>query len=155
MCVTLISRGMTTFEIESLIIQTRWETHAREQSLQSLHALTTHKETAVHGEFIDSYLYGTLSNDLITKCFLATFVHNEQLYTREMFSVKVGLSITWDHTFNVATNIGYLREDNVWVPLYDSLFIVMNSKGQVVSWQLTKGTGFTQIEQSLQTLYIC
>lgn len=70
-----------------------------------------------------------------------------------MFSVKAGSSITWDHTFTVATNIGYLREDNVWVPLYDSLFIVMNSKGQVVSWQLTNGTSFTQIEQSLQTLF--
>ena len=48
--------------------------------------------------------------------------------------------------FKVASNIGFLREDNVWVTQYDSLFIVMNNKGQVVTWQLTKGTSFGQIE---------
>ena len=154
MCVTLISTGMTIFEIESLVTQKRWETHAREQRLKSLHALTTHKETVLHNEFMDSYLCNTPSNDLITKCFLAMFAHNEYLYIREMFSLNVGSSITWDHTFNVATNIGYLREDNVWVPVYDSLFIIMNSQGQVVSWQLTKGTGFAQIEHSLHTLFV-
>lgn len=154
MCVTLISRGMTTFEIESLILQSRWETHAREQRLSSLHALTALKENPIQDKFLGSDLSNTPSNNLITKCFLVTFLRNEQLYTREMYSINVGPSITWDHTFKVATNIGYLRVDNVWVPVYDSLFIAMNSEGHVVSWQLTKGTGFTQIEQSLQSLFI-
>ena len=153
LCTTLVSRGMTMLEIESLIIQRRWETHAMEQNLMSLHAITTHTNY-IEEQFIHSYLSDTPSNNLITKCFLATFLHNEQTYAKEMLSVKVGASITWDHTFKVATNIGYLRSDNVWVPVYDSLFIVMNNEGDIVCWQLTRGTCFSQIEQSLRSLRI-
>ena len=149
MCFTLISRGMSIIEVETLIIQTRWETHEREQGLRSLHT-----PEAVHEPFMDSDLSKTPSNNVITKCFLATFLLQEQVYTREMNSINVGASITWDHTFKVATNIGFLRPDNVWVPMYDSLFIVMNSNGSIVSWQLTKGTCFSQIEQCLKDLHI-
>ena len=38
----------------------------------------------------------------------------------------------------MAANIGYHREDNVWVNQYDSLFIIMNGNGQIVNWQFTK-----------------
>ena len=36
----------------------------------------------------------------------------------EMITINVGKTISFDHTFEVATNIGYL---NIWVPQYDSL----------------------------------
>ena len=38
----------------------------------------------------------------------------------------------------------FLREDGKWIQQYDSLFIVMNGEGQIVTWQVTKGTTFSQ-----------
>lgn len=67
---------------------------------------------------------------------------NERIYAKEMYDVSVGENISFDRTFKVPANIGYQREDKVWIPLYDSLFIAMNSDGKVVSWQLTKATSF-------------
>ena len=77
----------------------------------------------------------------------------EDLYLREMICTNITDTISFDHTFKVAANIGFLREDNVWVPQYNSLFLVMNKKGQVITWQLTKGTAFVKIEPLLSELY--
>ena len=35
-------------------------------------------------------------------------------------SINVGDSISFDHTFKVAANIGFMREHSVWVPQYDA-----------------------------------
>ena len=43
-------------------------------------------------------------------------------------------NLTADHTFKVATNIGIVR-DGKWLKMFDSLFIVLNEKGVVLSWQ--------------------
>ena len=91
---------------------------------------------------------------MLTKCFLANFLKEEQVYLQDMVMINVGDTISFDHTFKVATNIGYLREDNVWVPQYDSLFLVMNGVGKIVTWQFTKGTYFTLVEQVLRDLNI-
>ena len=52
----------------------------------------------------------------------------------------------------MAANIGYLREDGRWMKEYDSLFIVLNGKGQVLTWQLTKGTSLDITKMLLQDL---
>ena len=57
-------------------------------------------------------------------------------------------TISFDHTFKVAANIGFHREDGK----YDSLYIVMNGKGQILTWQLTKRTAFSQVETLLKDL---
>ena len=67
-------------------------------------------------EFWSSELSKAPSNDLLSKCFLARFLRDEQLYIREITSIDTSESISFDHTFKVATNIGYLHEDKVWVP---------------------------------------
>ena len=77
------------------------------------------------------------------------------MYLREMSSIVVGNTISFDHTFKVATNIGYHREDKVWVSQYDSLFLVMNSNGQIVTWQLTKGTAIDQVDTALKDVFEC
>ena len=66
--------------------------------------------------------------------------------------IPAGESIAFDHTFKVAANIGFFRQDGKWIPQYDSLFIVMNSNGQILTWQLTKGTAFCHIEILLKDL---
>ena len=74
------------------------------------------------------------------------FLRNEQIYLRELIAIEPGSSISFDHTFKVAANIGYVREDGKWIPQYDSLFLVMKEHRKIVTWQLTMGTSFSQIE---------
>ena len=54
--------------------------------------------------------------------------------------------ISCDHTFKVASNIGYLREDNKWVRQYSAVFFVLNNEGKVISWQFTNATSFADIQ---------
>ena len=56
-----------------------------------------------------------------------------------------------DHTFKVSANIGFWSNGK-WIKLYDSLFIVMNEVGVVLSWRLCKGTSFIGVEDLLQRL---
>ena len=59
--------------------------------------------------------------------FLTEFLKHENLYLREMTSITVGKSTSFDHIFKVATTIGYLREDNISGFLCtDELFIILN-----------------------------
>ena len=60
-------------------------------------------------------------------------------------------SLSADHTFKVSSNIGFWCNGK-WVRLYDSLFIVMNEAGVVMSWQLCKGTSFSAVEGLLHRL---
>ena len=78
---------------------------------------------------------------------------SRKVILNEMVSVPIGNSISFDHTFKVAANIGYHREDNVWVSQYDSLFLVMNGNGQVVTWQLTKATSLDQVQTVLRDVF--
>lgn len=77
--------------------------------------------------------HDTPSNNVISKCFLTSFLQSEKLYLQQIHSVEVTEAISFDHTFKVATNIGYLHQDGVWVPQYDSLFLVLNPSGQVLT----------------------
>ena len=69
-----------------------------------------------------------------------------------MASIPIGESISFDHTFKIASNFGYVREDKKWITEYDSVFLVLNDKGQVLTWQLTKGTSFGEVTVLLQSL---
>ena len=67
---------------------------------------------------------------------------------REMIEIANGKSISFDHTFRVAANIGFTREDGKWIYQYDSLFankLSFNPK-------LTKETAFAQVEMLLKDL---
>jgi len=66
--------------------------------------------------------------------------------------MKVSNCIRLDHTFKVASNIGYLRADKKWVTLYDSIFIVLNKVGLVNAWQFTKSTSLDEVRSLLLML---
>lgn len=77
------------------------------------------------------------SNDFIKTVFLTDFMDKEKLYTARMI-MEVGPEgwISMDHTFKVACNVDIKRKsDNKWENLFDSLFCVLNEKGQVMGWQ--------------------
>ena len=57
-----------------------------------------------------------------------------------------------DHTYKVASNVGYLRCDEKWVCQYDGAFIVFNKEGQVVSWQYTKSGCLEEVKSILEAL---
>ena len=72
-----------------------------------------------------------------------------------MVEIDVGANewISMDHTFNVACNIEVKRKsDNKWETLYDSLFSVMNEKGQVMDGSLQRGLHLKMSETSYKGL---
>ena len=73
------------------------------------------------------------TNDVIAKCFLISFEMAETFYIREMLALKVRHCIRLDHTFKIASNIGYLRDDKKWITQYGTVFFVINEDGQVVT----------------------
>lgn len=92
------------------------------------------------------------TNDIITRCFIITFEENKTFYSTHMLHRSVQYCLRLDHTFKVASNIGYLRADGKWVTQYSSILIVLNEKGEVVTWQLTNSTSFDEISQVLSAL---
>jgi hypothetical protein len=91
------------------------------------------------------------SNDIVAKCFLSRFLEVEYKYAECMQSITADHWIAFDHTFKIAANIGYQRESS-WITQYNSAFIVLNEKGQVLSWQLTTSTSLDEVEQLLCNL---
>ena len=60
--------------------------------------------------------------------------------------VKSSLSITVE-------NIGFSRiGDNCWITQYDTLFCVLNGKGQVATWRLTPRLSFAEVQDDLIAL---
>ena len=148
MVLALVQKGINFYNIESLILEQRWEHFARQQDIYD-HMLNT---SSIN--FFDMPLSKSPSNDILSKAFLANFLENEQLYLSEMINIPIEEAISFDHTFKVAANIGYLREDCKWITEYNGLFIVLNSNnGQVLTWQLTKGTSSAEIENVLKNLH--
>ena len=92
------------------------------------------------------------SNDAIAQCFLKNFLEKEKYYISEMAHLTSDTWISCDHTFKVASKIGYLREDKKWIQQYSSVFFVLNNEGKVISWQFTNGTSFAEIQTLLTNL---
>ena len=73
-------------------------------------------------------------------------------YVHQMMQLKVNRCIRLDHTFKVASNIGYLRSDGRWVTQYGSVLVALNEKGQAVTWQLTNSTTLDEVSKLLSDL---
>ena len=82
-----------------------------------------------------------------TACYIHGYFEKEHLYQQRMCQMSAW-SLSADHTFTVSSNIGFWC-DGKWIQLYDSLLIVMNEIGVVLSWKLCKGTGFHYNVQDL------
>lgn len=92
------------------------------------------------------------SNDLICKCFLHDFLEHRAYYFREMALETTSGYISIDHTFKVAANLGYVKPDGRWVSQYKSVLIVLNNKGKIIAWQLTKTTSLDEVMPMLTAL---
>ena len=87
---------------------------------------------------------------LITNCFLRCYFEQEHMYSQRMSQLPC-VWLSADHTFKVSANIGAWFQ-GVWVKQFDSLFTVLNEKGQVLAWKLTRGTSFEKVKNIIQNL---
>ena len=85
---------------------------------------------------------------LLFQLFALFYQQKEQFITSEMVKLR-GSIVSLDHTFKVSSNFG-LFDLNKWSIQYDSLFLVLNESGQVLAWQLTRGTSFKQVHTLLK-----
>jgi hypothetical protein len=57
--------------------------------------------------------------------------------------------ISCDHTFKSACNIGYKRvQDGAWINQYNSIFCILNERGEIINWQFTKSEGFDEVKDT-------
>ena len=139
----VVQKGINSYNTESLILEKRWDALSKKDMLS---------DTSDKGEFWKSPMSKVPSDNMLAKCFRTDVFSNERLYLHEMANVTVGESISFDHTSKIASNIGYTREDKKWITEYYSAFFVLNDEGWVLTWQLTKGTVFVEVEWLLQSL---
>ena len=76
---------------------------------------------------------------MIASCIAGNYLKKEHLYTKRMCQVTAEKWLSCDHMFKVSANIGF------WMKLYDTLFIVLNEEGIVLSWKLCKRTNFSSV----------
>ena len=132
----LVNQGMPFYSIETLLPQLHWLNSPADIDSDSVQGIPT-------TGFMDRP-----SNDIVAKCFLSRFLEVEYKYAECMQSITADHWTAFDHTFKIAANIGYQRESS-WITQYNSAFIVLNEKGQVLSWQLTTSTSLDEVEQLL------
>ena len=95
----------------------------------------------------------TASTDTVhsVQCFLYIFRENKQFF-RQNISEKAAKWMSADHTVKVAANIGCMLPNGSWSTQFDSLYIVMNEIGQVLTYKLTKGTAISKVQDILNNL---
>lgn len=94
------------------------------------------------------------SNNAIQQCFIVHFMENKDAYYHHMASLPIRTFISLDHTFKIASNIGFVRSDGKWVTLYNSVFIVLNELGQVVTWQFTQTTSLDEVKAQMENVCV-
>lgn len=61
--------------------------------------------------------------------------------------------LSCDHTFKISLNIGFTNpKTKTWTKQYDSLFMILNEFGQVLSFEFVKTTAFSSIENHIKSL---
>ena len=137
-----ISAGMTITDVQVLWQQSLFN----EYGIRKMCFLNEKAETSE--SFPSFSAKGVkVGEKVATACYMHGYFEKEHLYHRRMCQMSAS-SLSADHTFKVSSNIG-LWCDGKWIQLYDSLFIVMNEIGVVLSWNLCKGTGFHNVKDQL------
>ena len=149
----LADNGLSFEQIESTILRQYKSTYDRLDA-SFWRDLALSMSQGVVNEQLDSFFpsfstqrFPNPSVVLLKDVFLKRFFQNEELYKNAMRSPKANW-ITCDHTFKSVCNIGYARsEDGKWINQYNSVFCVLNEKGEVISWQFTASEGFEEVKE--------
>ena len=133
-----IHAGLRFTDIERLLGQMYYDTFASDLSSSTLQVTFNNRNAETNQCQIQSP-----GRRVITNCFLRCYFEQEHMYSQRMSELpRVWLSA--DHTFKVSANNGAWCQ-GVWVEQFDSLFTVLNEKGQVLAWRLTRGTSFDKV----------
>ena len=89
------------------------------------------------------------SNNFFRNIFLVDYSSKREVYRSDMSNI-IGDMVSMDHTFKMSSNIGYEREDGVWVSLYDNFFLMLNENGRVMDYKFTKSTSYDNVQDIMQ-----
>ena len=127
--------------------------HSIAESVASYH-FSRYQDVLKGGMFQDfknSTLHAYPSVDGIESTFIDTFKKHECFFKAKVNEPCFSISI--DHTFKVGKSIGGFREiDNKLVKECFKLLVVMNERGLIGEWKLTKTTSQDEIEPLLVNL---
>ena len=151
-CYTFCQRGMNFQSLERAIAQLRWQHYDDRKKLYTEYASKCNEDEIQIPLFTEVAVKHLPSDDTLCQCFVTSFLKYEDLYRSFLQSIPVGEHLSVDHKYKIASNIGYLRNDQKWVSQYDSAFMVFNKDGKIVSWQFTKSSGFEQVKLLLQAV---
>ena len=144
----LVKQGLSIQGIETLLANRYWEEHRGRQ------ILFQRRYTHIQESFQDFKPESSnlISNDLLSRIFLQTFLLNDMEYCRNMQSMLAKEWLSFDHTFKIASNIGYQRA-GAWISQYTSCFFVLNEKGQIIGWQFTSRLSLEEVLPLLSGIY--
>lgn len=153
---SLIQQGLNFASVERFVSDRR-----QHFTMQIAYQIEEALKGQIPSDFQSHFLYNQISeliskpipsNDVLCKCFVVEFLLNRESYSLHMSSILVKKYISIDHTFKVASNIGFVRSDGKWITLYNSVFIVTNENGQVVSWLFTRTTSLDEVASQLKAV---
>ena len=141
--------GLTISEIQALWLQTMYDSYG---SRREAYLSAWNKNSNICPPFPEfDQRFKQPGEKIIASCIARNYFEKEHLYTKRMCQMTARKWLSCDHTFKVSANIGFWFNKR-WVKLYDTLFIVLNEEGNVLSWKLCKGTKFSSVENVLQLL---
>ncbi|EDO39691.1 predicted protein [Nematostella vectensis] len=137
---SLLASGGSLENIEHTITQQHISNFAQckakyEEDIQLL-SLGTNQEPADFPEYKPT---GVPSMEMLLGCLLVNHKEKARYYTQRMSELSAQVLLL-GHFFKASQQMGYFCPNtNKWVPKYDYIFAILNEKGQVLSWQATKG----------------
>ena len=141
--------GLTISEIQTLWLQTMYDAYPLRRAAHLSACTANSKLCTSYPEFKQNFQ--NPGEKVIASCIAGDYLKKEHLYTKRMCQMTAEKWLSCDHTFKVSANIGFWLNKR-WVKLYDTLFIVLNEEGIVLSWKLCKGTKFLSVENVLKLL---
>ena len=158
MIVSMVRNGLSFSQINDILLERIHMRHLKLESkfLEDLKLYSASHPIVINSSFPEfNQQRECPSRNTISEFFLHYFDLNEDLFVRRMTSISADAEwLSCDHTFDITSSIGYERtEDRKWIRQYDSLFCVMNERGQIATWQLTQTQGFEKVRGLLQQLF--
>ena len=141
--------GLTISEIQTLWLQAMYDAYGLRRAAHLSACTANSKLCTSYAEFEQKCQ--NPGEKVVASCIAGNYLKKEHLYTKRMCQMTAEKWLSCDHTFKVSANIGFWFNKR-WLKLYDTLFIVLNEEGIVLSWKLCKGTKFSSVENVLKLL---
>lgn len=154
---SLVASGMTLVDIEQVIYQQHtnnfMQCKAKFEEDKDLCLQNSGLEVSEEGMVFPDYKpVGLPSMEMILGSLLDNFQDYQPYYNQRMSELSAEV-LLMGHFFKSSQQMGTLGDDGKkWVPMYDYVFAVMNERGQVIAWQVTKGTSITDVALLLENV---